>query len=186
MYFTFRLLWSAQVWEHYFSICVPNSRFLHFSVHPSPFRRICNYRKSWHRRFCRYVQRRQTFLRMWRYRRSRFTLSNTCSYHPSCRCKKVMRFLPPVVTGPIIICIGLSLSGSAINNASTNWLLAFIALATIIVFNIWGKGMFKIIPILMGVVVSYLCRTDFQCTWNDKCRWFRNPWFYKYRISLHG
>ena len=69
--------------------------------------------------------------------------------------KKVMRFLPPVVTGPIIICIGLSLSGSAINNASTNWLLAFIALATIIVFNIWGKGMFKIIPILMGVVVSY-------------------------------
>ena len=95
--------------------------------------------------FCRYVQRRQTFLRMWRYRRSRFTLSNTCSYHPSCRCKKVMRFLPPVVTGPIIICIGLSLSGSAINNASTNWLLAFIALATIIVFNIWGKGMFKII-----------------------------------------
>ena len=50
--------------------------------------------------------------------------------------KKVMRFLTPVVTGPIIICIGLSLSGSAINNASTNWLLAFIALATIIVFNI--------------------------------------------------
>ena len=69
--------------------------------------------------------------------------------------KKVMRFLPPVVTGPIIICIGLSLSGSAINNASTNWLLAFIALATIIVFNIWGKGMFKIIPILMGVLISY-------------------------------
>lgn len=69
--------------------------------------------------------------------------------------KRVMRFLPPVVTGPIIICIGLSLSGSAINNASTNWLLAFIALATIIVFNIWGKGMFKIIPILMGVVISY-------------------------------
>lgn len=69
---------------------------------------------------------------------------------------KVMRFLPPVVTGPIIICIGLSLAGSAINNASTNWLLAFIALAVIIVFNIWGKGMFKIIPILMGVVVSYV------------------------------
>ena len=69
--------------------------------------------------------------------------------------KKVMRFLPPVVTGPIIICIGLSLAGSAVSNASTNWLLAFIALATIIVFNIWGKGMFKIIPILMGVIISY-------------------------------
>ena len=70
--------------------------------------------------------------------------------------------LPPVVTGPIIICIGLSLSGSAINNASTNWLLAFIALATIIVFNIWGKGMFKIIPILMGVVVSYAAALIFN------------------------
>ncbi len=68
--------------------------------------------------------------------------------------KKVMRFLPPVVTGPIIICIGLSLSGSAINNASTNWLLAFIALATIIVFNIWGKGMFKIIPILVMAPIA--------------------------------
>ena len=69
--------------------------------------------------------------------------------------KRVMRFLPPVVTGPIIICIGLSLAPSAISNASTNWLLAFIALAVVIVFNIWGKGMFKIIPILMGVLISY-------------------------------
>ena len=76
--------------------------------------------------------------------------------------KKVMRFLPPVVTGPIIICIGLSLAGSAVSNASTNWLLAFIALATIVVFNIWGKGMFKIIPILMGVVISYIAALIFN------------------------
>lgn len=69
---------------------------------------------------------------------------------------RVMRFLPPVVTGPIIICIGLSLASSAINNASTNWLLAFVALAVIVIFNIWGKGMFKIIPILIGVVISYV------------------------------
>ena len=69
--------------------------------------------------------------------------------------KRVMRYLPPVVTGPVIICIGLSLASSAISNASTNWFLAFVALAVIIVFNIWGKGMFKIIPILMGVVISY-------------------------------
>lgn len=69
--------------------------------------------------------------------------------------KKVMRFLPPVVTGPIIICIGLSLAPSAVNNASTNWILALIALAVIIIFNIWGKGMFRIIPILLGVVISY-------------------------------
>ena len=69
--------------------------------------------------------------------------------------KRVMRYLPPVVTGPVIICIGLSLAGSAINNASTNWFLALVALAVIIIFNIWGKGMFKIIPILMGVVIAY-------------------------------
>ena len=69
--------------------------------------------------------------------------------------KRVMRYLPPVVTGPVIICIGLSLASSAIGNASTNWFLAFVALAVIIVFNIWGKGMIKIIPILMGVVISY-------------------------------
>lgn len=69
--------------------------------------------------------------------------------------KRVMRFLPPVVTGPIIICIGLSLAGSAITNASSNWILALIALGTIIIFNIWGKGMFRIIPILMGVVIAY-------------------------------
>ena len=71
--------------------------------------------------------------------------------------KRVLHFLPPVVTGPVIICIGLSLTGSAINNAKTNWFLALVALVTIIVFNIWGKGMFRIIPILMGVVISYTC-----------------------------
>jgi uracil permease len=69
--------------------------------------------------------------------------------------KRVMRFLPPVVTGPIIICIGLGLAPSAVSNASTNWLIAIVALAVIVIFNIWGKGMFKIIPILLGVVVSY-------------------------------
>ncbi len=70
--------------------------------------------------------------------------------------RRVMRFLPPVVTGPVIICIGLSLAGSAVNNANSNWFLALVALAVIIIFNIWGKGMFKIIPILMGVVIAYL------------------------------
>ncbi len=70
--------------------------------------------------------------------------------------KRVMRYLPPVVTGPIIVCIGLGLAGSAISNASTNWPLALIALAVIIIFNIWGKGICKIIPILLGVVISYI------------------------------
>jgi len=75
---------------------------------------------------------------------------------------RVMRFLPPVVTGPMIICIGLSLAPSAISNASSNWLLAFIALAVVIIFNIWGKGMLGILPILMGVVISYVAALIFQ------------------------
>ena len=70
--------------------------------------------------------------------------------------KKVMRYFPPIVTGPMIIMIGLNLSGSAINNAATCWWLALIAMAIIVVANIWGKGMVKIIPILLGVVGSYL------------------------------
>ena len=70
--------------------------------------------------------------------------------------KKVMRFLPPVVTGPIIILIGLNLAPSAVSNASTCWWLAVVAMAIIIAANIWGKGMVKIIPILLGVVGSYL------------------------------
>lgn len=69
---------------------------------------------------------------------------------------RVMRFFPPVVTGPIIIAIGLGLSGSAVNNCAANWPLALIALAIVIIFNIWGKGMCKIIPILLGVVGSYV------------------------------
>ena len=68
----------------------------------------------------------------------------------------VMRFFPPVVTGPIIIAIGLILAPSAINNCSDNWWIALIAIVVVIACNIWGKGMLKIVPILMGVLVSYL------------------------------
>lgn len=70
--------------------------------------------------------------------------------------KKVMRFLPPIVTGPIIILIGLNLAPSAVSNASTCWPLALVAMAIVIGANIWGKGMVKIIPILLGVVGSYI------------------------------
>lgn len=69
---------------------------------------------------------------------------------------KVMRFFPPIVTGPIIIAIGLTLSGSAISSCTTNWWIALVAIAIIVVCNIWGKGMIKIIPILLGVFGSYL------------------------------
>jgi len=70
--------------------------------------------------------------------------------------KKVMRFFPPVVTGPIIISIGLILAPTAVQSASQDWLLAFVALGIIVVCNIWGKGMVRIIPILLGIVGAYL------------------------------
>ena len=68
---------------------------------------------------------------------------------------KVMRYFPPIVTGPIIIAIGINLAPSAINNCSTNWLIALVAIAIVIICNIWGRGMIKIIPILCGVIGSY-------------------------------
>lgn len=68
---------------------------------------------------------------------------------------KVMRFFPPVVTGPIIVAIGLGLAPTAINNCKSNWWLALIALGLVILFNVFGKGMVKIIPILLGILGAY-------------------------------
>ena len=68
----------------------------------------------------------------------------------------VMKYFPPVVTGPIIIAIGLNLAPSAVNNCETNWWIALVAIVVVVVCNIWGKGMIKIIPILMGVLASYI------------------------------
>ena len=70
--------------------------------------------------------------------------------------KKVMRFFPPIVTGPVIICIGLTLASTAIDSCKTNWIVALAAIGVVVVCNIWGKGMIKIVPILLGVVASYL------------------------------
>jgi uracil permease len=70
--------------------------------------------------------------------------------------QKVMRYFPPVVTGPIIICIGLNLAPVAVDMSSSNWLLAVVALVTVIVCNIWGKGMVKIVPIVLGISASYV------------------------------
>ena len=80
-------------------------------------------------------------------------LSAVCKAYGS---KNVMKFFPPVVTGPIIIGVGLHLAPSAINNCETNWWIALVAIVVVIVCNIWGKGMIKIIPILLGVVASYV------------------------------
>ncbi len=87
--------------------------------------------------------------------------------------RRVMRFFPPVVTGPIIISIGLILAPSAIQNASNDWLLAIVAIAVMVIANIWGKGMFKIIPVMLGIIVSYvlaliLHRVDFTLISSSK------------------
>ena len=68
---------------------------------------------------------------------------------------RVMRFFPPIVTGPVIIAIGLTLSGTAIGSCSGNWIVALTAIFVVVICNIWGKGMVKIVPILLGVVASY-------------------------------
>lgn len=75
--------------------------------------------------------------------------------------EKVMRFFPPVVTGPMVIAIGLTLSGSAISNCQQNWLLAIVAIVIVISSSIWGKGIIKIVPILLGVLGSYILAAAF-------------------------
>lgn len=91
---------------------------------------------------------------------------------------KVLRFFPPVVTGPMVIAIGLTLSGSAITNCTSNWLLAITAIAVVICSSVWGKGIIKIIPILLGVVSSYalaaiLGEVDFSSV--SDAAWFGLP-----------
>lgn len=91
---------------------------------------------------------------------------------------KVMKFFPPIVTGPIIIAIGLTLSQSAIDNCATDWPIALIAILLVVVCNIWGKGMVKIVPIIIGVIGSYLVaacmgKVDFGAV--ADAQWIGNP-----------
>ena len=69
--------------------------------------------------------------------------------------EKVLKYFPPVVTGPMVIAIGLCLSGSAVSSASTDWLVALVAILVVIVSNMWGKGIVRIVPILLGVASSF-------------------------------
>ena len=96
--------------------------------------------------------------------------------------KPLRRFFPPVVTGPIIIAIGLNLSSSAINNCTGSWWIAIAAILIIVAANIWGKGMIKIIPILLGVIGSYLLAVIFDADVRanlvanvSEAKWFALP-----------
>ena len=67
----------------------------------------------------------------------------------------IKKLFPPVVIGPVIILIGLSLAGSGVNMAESNWTLALISLAVAIATSIWGKGIFKLIPVVFGALAGY-------------------------------
>lgn len=66
------------------------------------------------------------------------------------------RVFPPVVIGPVIILIGLTLSSSAVNMAKSNWILAFVSLVTAILVLVLGKGLIKLVPIISGIIVGYI------------------------------
>ena len=104
--------------------------------------------------------------------------------------KKVMKFFPPIVTGPIIIAIGLTLSQSALDSCSQNWLIALVAIIVVIVCNIFGKGMIKIIPILIGVVASYvvaICMGEVDFTGVANADWIGLPIEKEYTVlALFG
>lgn len=92
--------------------------------------------------------------------------------------KRVMRFFPPIVTGPVIIAIGLTLSSSAISNCEANWGIALVAIVVVIACSIWGRGMVKIVPILLGVLGSYIVaavtgNVDFTAV--SEARWIGLP-----------
>ena len=91
---------------------------------------------------------------------------------------RVMKFFPPIVTGPVIIAIGLTLSQSAIDNCAQDWLIAIVAILLVVISNIWGKGMIKIVPIIIGVIGSYVLaacmgRVDFSAV--AEAKWFGFP-----------
>ena len=68
----------------------------------------------------------------------------------------ISRLFPPIVVGPVIMLIGLSLAGTGVNMAKSSWLIALIALLTTVIVSLFGKGLLKLIPIFMGIVVGYI------------------------------
>ncbi|MBP5360997.1 MAG: uracil-xanthine permease [Bacteroidaceae bacterium] len=91
---------------------------------------------------------------------------------------KVLRYFPPVVIGPIVIAIGLCLSGTALKSCTTDWTIALVAVAVVVVATIWGRGLLSIIPILLGVIVSYVaaaCMGDVDFSQLDSAAWVGLP-----------
>ena len=90
----------------------------------------------------------------------------------------LQRLFPPVVIGPVIICIGLSLAPSAVNMAQENWLLAFISLLTAILVLVLGRGLLKLVPVVCGIIVGYIvsiCMGLVDFTAVSSAPWFALP-----------
>jgi uracil permease len=71
----------------------------------------------------------------------------------------IKRLFPPVVIGPVIMLIGLSLAGTGVSMAKEDWLLAIIALVTAIIVSMFAKGLLKLIPIFTGIIAGYIAAT---------------------------
>ena len=98
----------------------------------------------------------------------------------------IARLFPPVVVGPVIMLIGLSLAGTGVDMAKDNWLLAIIALLTTIVVSLFGKGLLRLIPIFSGIVVGYIAAAllgviDFQPV--AEASWLALPAFVRPEFS---
>lgn len=100
----------------------------------------------------------------------------------------IKRLFPPIVIGPVIILIGLSLAGTGVDMASKNWVLALISLSTAIVCSIWGKGFVKLIPVVFGAIAGYLAALIFYREVMDfspvsQASWFSLPKLAKMSFS---
>ena len=97
----------------------------------------------------------------------------------------ITRLFPPVVVGPVIMLIGLSLAGTGVDMAKSNWLLAIIALLTTVAVSLFAKGLLRLIPIFAGIIIGYVASicfgvVDFQPVLDAK--WFALPAFVRPEI----
>ena len=100
----------------------------------------------------------------------------------------IKRLFPPVVIGPVIILIGLSLAGAGVNMAKTNWILALVSLAVAVIASIWGKGIVKLIPVVFGAIAGYIVslvffRSSMDFTVVGDASWFAFPKLAKMSFS---
>ena len=101
----------------------------------------------------------------------------------------IARLFPPIVVGPVIMLIGLSLAGTGVDMAKSNWLLAIIALLTTVVVSLFGKGILRLIPIFSGIIIGYIAsiffgEVDFQPVLEAK--WFALPVFVRPEVCLEA